>query len=198
MRSAAHSQHSVHYVSVSSAPGHKIRLVGDVAAKQGILHVALTAQGQTGAGTVIVSGGTAFMRGDAFMLRTYFNLPKAAATKYAGKWISVPSSNPGYASTSDLATFSSLLTLLFTQQTKLSLVSSLVNLIGVRGTVHGTGSLTAVTTIFAPATGKPLPVKQIAKSSGDLGSGVITLSNWNEPVHVTEPTAVSISTVVGG
>jgi len=198
MRSAAHSQHSVHYVSVSSAPGHTIRLVGDVDAKKGILQVTLTAHGQTGAATVMVSSGTAFMRGDALMLRTYFGLPKAAATKYAGKWISVPSSNPGYATTADGVTFPSYFSHLFPQLTKLSFVSSLVALVGVRGTVHGTGSLTAVTTIFAPAHGKPLPVKQIAKSSGDLGSGVVTMSNWNEAVHVTEPTAVAISTVVGG
>jgi hypothetical protein len=196
MRSAARSQHSVHYVSVSSAPDHKIRLVGDVATKVGILRITLTDHGQTGAATVMVSDGTAFMRGDAFMLRTYFGLTKAQATKYAAKWISVPGSNPGYATISDGVTFPSYLSHLFPLQAKPSFVKA-GSLTGVRGTVQGQGSVSATTTIFAPAHGKPLPVKQTAKSSGALGSGEVTMSNWNEAVHVTEPTAVSISIVVG-
>ena len=197
MRSAARSQHSVHTVSVSSAPGHEIRIVSDVGEKEGILRITLTDHGQTGAATVIVSGDTAFMRGNAFAMRTYFSFTKAQATKYAGKWISVPSLNPGYATVSDDGTFPSFLSHLFPPQEKLSLVT-VAGLIGVRGTVHGQSGDTATATLFAPADGKPLPVKEIAKSSGKLGAGVVTMSDWNEAVHVSAPKAVSILIVVGG
>ena len=59
MRKAARSQHSVHYVSVSSAPGHKIRIVSDVGASDGVQRIAVTDHDQTGTATVIVSNGAA-------------------------------------------------------------------------------------------------------------------------------------------
>ena len=117
MRSAAHSQHSLHYVSVSSAPGHKIRIVGDANATQGIQRITFTDHGQSGSGTTIVSGSNAYLRGDALMMTVYFGFPKAQATKYAGKWISVPSSNPAYATIADDVTLPSFLSHLFPQQT---------------------------------------------------------------------------------
>ena len=196
MRSAANGQHSVHFVSVSSAPGHTIRIVADVAGKEGILRITVTDHGQTGTGTSIVSGGIAFLRGDAFWMRVYFGFTRKQATKYAGRWISVPSSHPAYATASDEVTFPSFLARLFAPQTKLALVKA-GKLVGVRGTVRGQAGV-ASSTIYAPAQGKALPVKQVAKSSGALGNGTVTMSNWNEAVHVSEPTAVSISTVVGG
>jgi len=198
MRNAAHSQHSVHYVSVSSGPGHTIRIVADVSATEGIQRIAFTDHGQSGSGTTMVSGGTAYIRGDAFMMRVYFGFPKARATKYAGKWISVPSSNSAYATVADDVTLPSFLSHLFPRQTKPSLVNAAF-LIGVRGTVHGQSGVTVEATVFAPAHGRPLPVKQTAKSSNHLGTGVVTMSKWNAAVHVSAPTnAVLISTVGGG
>jgi len=198
MRNAAHSQHSVHYVSVSSAPGHTIRIVADVDATEGIQRVTFTDHGQTGSGTAIVSGDTAYIRGNAVMMSVYFGFPKAKATKYAGKWISVPSSNPAYATDSDDVTFPSFLSHLFPRQTKISLVKAGF-LIGVHGTVQGQSGVTLDATVFAPAHGQPLPVKQTAKSSDHLGTGVLTISNWNEAVDVSAPAnAVPISKVVGG
>jgi hypothetical protein len=198
MRKAARSQHSVHYISVSSAPGHRLRLVADVGAKEGIERAILTDHGQTGPAAVIVSGGSAYLRGNAFTLRVYFGFTKAQATKYAGKWISVPSSNPGYATVSAGVTFPSYLSQLFQPLTKLSLVTA-GGLIGVHGMAPGQTGATVSAAIFAPAHGEPLPVKQTAKSSGNLGAGVVTMSNWGEAVHVPAPRdVVPVKTVVGG
>ena len=200
MRSAARSQHSLHYVSVSSAPGHELRIVSDVSATEGITRVTVTDHGESGSGTAIVSGGTAYIRGDAFTMRVYFDFPKSEATKYAGKWISVPSSNLAYPTLSDGVTFPSFLSHLFPRQTKLSLVTAGF-LVGVHGTVHRQAGVTVEATVFAPAHGKPLPVKQTAKSSGRLGTDVVTntISNWDEAVDVSAPpNAVPVTKVVGG
>ena len=138
------------------------------------------------------------MRGNALAMRAYFGLTTRQATKYAGKWIAVPSSNPGYATVSEGVTFPSFLSRLFPQETKLSVVTA-GGLIGIHGTVKGEGGATAAVTIFRPAQGKPLPVKQTAKSSGHPDSGLYSMSRWGEAVHVSAPDgAVPIDTVVGG
>ena len=201
MRSAAQSQHSVHWVQSSSAPGHKIQIVADVGEKEGMQQITITDHGQTGHVSTLVSGDAAYMRGDALGMRLYYGFSKANATKYAGKWISVPSSNPGYPTVSTFLTFPSFISHLFLPVTNPSLVPR-GSLIGVRGTVHGQAGVTVTATVFAPAHGKPLPVKQTAASSSHLGAGMVTMSDWNEPVHVSAPAnavpITSITTVVGG
>jgi hypothetical protein len=196
IRHAALSQHSVHYVSVSSAPGHKIRLVSDVGNGVGIQRITVTDQGQTGPATVVVSRRTAYLRGNVFTMRAYFGFSTAQATKYAGQWISIPHTSPGFATVSADATFASYVAYLF-PQTKLSLVTA-GSLVGVRGTARQQGA-TFEETVFAPAHGKPLPAKETATSTGRPGTGVTTMSRWNEAVHVGAPSSsVPISTVVGG
>lgn len=199
MRKAASSQDSVHYVSVSSAPGHTIRIVADVATKEGIQQITVTDHGKTGHITAMVAGRFAYTRGDASAMRVYWGFTQAEATKYAGQWIEVPSWHKAYPSVADDLTFPSFLSHLFPAQKNLSLVRApMQGLVGVHGTVSGTGGATAGTTILAPVQGEPLPVKQTAKSSGQLGAGVLTMSAWGEPVHVSAPAnTVSIIKVIG-
>jgi len=196
MRSAARDQNSVHYVSVSTSPGRKIRIVADVGISKGIQRITVTDHGRTGPATAMVRGRVAFIRGNAFTMAAYFGFKKAQVKKYAGKWISVPSTYVGFASVSADVTFPSFLTRLFPLRTKLSLVTA-GGLIGVHGTVHTQGQVAGTATIFAPAHGKPLPVKQTAASSGHT-NGVVTMSHWNEAVNIMTPeNAVPITKVVG-
>lgn len=198
MRSAARSQHSLHYVSVSSAPGHEIRIVADVGMKEGIQRITLTDHGQTGPAAVIVSGRKVYIRGNVFTLQVYFGFKALRAKLYAGKWISVPRSHPGYTTLSADVTLPSFLSHLFPRPTKLSLVLA-GNLIGVRGTAHAQSGVDGTATVFAPAHGKPLPVKETAKASMHRGTGVVTMSHWNERVHVSAPAhAIRISDLLGG
>ena len=53
--------------------------------------------------------------------------------------------------------------------------------------MHGPSGVTVEATVFAPVNGQPLPVKQTATSSKHLGTGVVTISNWNAPVNVAAP-----------
>jgi hypothetical protein len=71
-------------------------------------------------------------------------------------------------------------------------------LIGVRGNVIQPTGPGVPVTIYAPALGEPLPVKETAKSTGEAGAGVVTMSSWGKPVHVPAPRgAVPVKTVVG-
>jgi hypothetical protein len=185
MESAANSRHSLHYVSVSSATGYKLRVVADVGPKAGIQRITFTDHGQSGAATVMVKDRTVYLRGDDVALKVYFGFTPPAAVKYAGKWISVPKSHPGYLTLSNDATFPSFVSQLFPKHAKLSLVTP-GNLIGVRGEAHGQAGVTVTTTVLAPAQGKPLPVKEIVRSSKS-DTGVVWMSKWNEVVRVSKP-----------
>jgi len=196
MRNAVARKHSVHYVTETSSQGHKVRIVADVGAGEGIQRITIANNGQTGPATVIVRGRTAYIRGNSFTLRAYFGFTKAQAKKYAGKWIAIPHSSPGYAGISAAATFESLLPYLYPQH-KLELFIS-GKLVGVRGTARFMGANLLVL-LLAPKEGQPLPVEQYETSPDHPGKSLMTLSHWNEPVHVTAPHhAVPISSVVGG
>lgn len=193
MRSAVSKKHSVHYVSVYSFPGRKVRMACDVGKREGIQRIKVTASGQTGPAEVIVRGSTAYIQGDAFTLQGYFGFTQAQATKYAGQWISIPRTSYAYATVSADATYESFLTLLY-PQSQLELYHT-GKFSGVRGTAVFAGTEERVR-LLAPTHGKPLPAKQYETSPTQPGTSFTTFSHWGESVHVTAPAnSVPISTV---
>jgi hypothetical protein len=132
-------------------------------------------------------------------MRKFFGFTQAESTQYAGKWISIPSSNPAYSSLTADATFASFLVDLLPRE-HLKLLRATIggrSSVGVRGDVLQ-GGTKLVETVYAPARGTPLPFKATATSPGIAGTTSSRLSRWNEPVHLTAPAnAVPISTVVG-
>jgi hypothetical protein len=61
------------------------------------------------------------------------------------------------------------------------------NQIGVRGTSQVLGSVVSES-VFAPAGGKPLPTVDALKFPGHpSGTARVTISRWNEAVHVAVP-----------
>ena len=199
MLRAASARHSVHYVSTSSASGHAIRMVSDVGRGRGIQRITFTSNGHSGPATVLVAGRMAYVRGNAFTLQGFFGFTQAQAARYAGKWISVPSSNPAYSDLTADATFASFLADLLPKK-HLTLAGTMIagrKAVGVRGTVRQ-GGLTLVETVYAPARGTRLPIEAKAAPVGHPGTSLSRMSRWNEPVHVAAPArAVPISTVVG-
>ena len=199
MLAAASTRHSVHYVSTTSAPGRTIRIVGDVGSKLGSQRITLKLGGHSGQASVLVVGGSAYIQGNAFMLKNFFPFTQAQATKYAGQWISIPSTSGAYAAVSADTTFASFLADLL-PGTHLSLVRAKVSgkaAVGVRGVVRQAG-IQLVETVYAPAKGTPLPFEAKTAVTGGRGAGVTRMSRWNEAVHVTAPAnAVPITTVVG-
>jgi hypothetical protein len=198
MLDAASSRRSVHYVSSTSQPGFSIRFVSDVAQRRGIQRITFTRHGSSGSATVLVVRHTAYFRGTAFTLRNYFALSPEQASRYAGKWISVPSSAKSYTPVAADATLASFVAHLLPRK-HLAVVRATIagrKLVGVRGAVREAG-LRVVETVYAPAGGEPLPFELKAAPVGHPGTNVVRMSRWNEPVHVTAPAhAVPISTVL--
>jgi hypothetical protein len=199
MLAAASAHHSVRYVSTTTAPGRTIRIVGDAGPKLGSQQIRLKLGNHSGNGTVLVVGGSAYIRGNVFTLANFFPFTQAQATKYAGQWISIPSTSGAYSAVSADTTFSSFLADLL-PGTHLSVVRDKVagrSALGLRGVIRQAGAR-LVETVYAPASGTPLPFAEKAIVVGSRGAGSTRMSRWNEAVHVTAPAnAVPITTVVG-
>jgi hypothetical protein len=199
MLAAVSARHSVHYVTTSSVGGRTFRMVADVGRGRGIQRIAVTSDGHSGPATILIAGRTAYIKGNAFTMHNFFAFTQAQAGKYAGKWISIPSTNSGYPEIAADATFASFSSDLVPAK-GLSLVRATIGgkkAVGVRGTAQQ-GGVKLVETVYAPATGVPLPFEQKAVPVGAPGTAVTRMSRWNEAVHVTAPAhAVPVATVVG-
>lgn len=194
---AVDARHSVHYVSQNEGAGRSLLLICDVGRGIGVQRIALVA-GKAGSGTLLVVHRTAYIRGDAFTLQAFFGLKKAQATRYAGKWISIPHSDKLYAPTAADATFESFTGDLLPKG-GLSVVKSTVGgkkVLGLRGTAKQQG-ITFRETVYVPDRGLPLPVHETATSKVPVGEqSQVAMSHWNEELHVKAPAhAVPISKV---
>jgi hypothetical protein len=193
---AVRAEHSVHYVSSASLGDFHVSQVGDAGATEGIQRFTLRNAGKTGHMTVMFVAGSAYLRGDAFTLVEYLGFKASAAAAYAGRWILVPRSDGAYSTIAAGVTFSSAI-----GELKLSAPLTRVpdttiagrRVIGVRGkSSTSTGSIAA--TLYARASGPPLPVREVATAGKTRA--VVTFSRWNEPVHVAVPgSTVPISKV---
>ena len=104
---AGRAQRSVHYVAIADNGTSRTRLVCDVATTSGIQRITYQEGGRTGKVTVLVNAGTAYIRGDSFVLSTYLGFNPVGAAKSAGKWIRIPHSDRAYAPVSAAVTLRS-------------------------------------------------------------------------------------------
>ena len=196
--SAAHAQHSVHYVARTSAAGGSITTAGDVAAKRGVQHITFRGGGRSGRATVLVLPGPAYIRGDDVALQGFFGLSPAQSRRYARVWISVPRANGVYSQIAAAVTLGSFLDEIYPQAKLVRLSGSVGGrrVVGVRGLARHEGQR-FLETLYAPAQGQPLPMLET-----DMGAAVHSLTAigpWNRAVRVRAPAhAVPISRVVAG
>jgi hypothetical protein len=198
MFAAARAKHSVHYVTFTDAV-FRVRIVGDVSGGRGIQRITFVQGPKLGHLTVLVVRRTAFIRGDAFTLRNYLGFTTSQASRYHGKWISIRHASRGYSTIAGSVTFGSFLSELYPKGAHLVAVSGTVDgdhVVGVQ-VARQRGGLSVVSTLYAPAHGTPLPLKQHELAPGRGYESWEEFGRWNEPVHVRAPAhAVPISTVV--
>jgi hypothetical protein len=182
---AGRAQRSVHYVAIANNGVSRTRLVCDVATTSGIQRITFEEGGRTGKVTVLVSAGTAYIRGDSFILTSYLGFKPAGAVRYAGKWIRIPPSDRAYAPVSAAVTLRSTIDEFELNGPLTFLPAKTVagqKTIGIKGTV---GKPAAQASLYARASGTPLPVGEVETFGKALDETL--LSRWNEPVHVQVP-----------
>ncbi len=182
---AGRAQRSVHYVAIADNGTSRTRLVCDVATTSGIQRITYQEGGRTGKVTVLVNAGTAYIRGDSFVLSTYLGFNPVGAARSAGKWIRIPHSDRAYAPVSAAVTLRSTIDE-FELDGPLSFLPAKTvagqKTIGIKGRV---GKPAAQAALYARAHGTPLPVGEVETFGKALDETL--LSRWNEQVRVQVP-----------
>jgi hypothetical protein len=112
---------------------------------------------------------------------------------YAGKWVQVPHTDKQYSAITEGMTLGSAMSDLAIPG-RLSTLSerTIDGEVAVGVLAHGSDSGTpTVATLYGRAAGTPLPIEGTVRDGNEHGT--ITLSDWNEPIHVHVPSAVPIS-----
>lgn len=190
---AARAQKSVHYVADATDGSFRTTLVCDVGATSGIQRITYVRGGTTGKVTVLVSDGTAYLRGDAFTLRYYMGFKAAPSAKFAGKWVQVPHTDRDYTALAAAVTLPSTIDELRLTEPLSFLPASTLGgqkVIGIKGKTIS--KQPAQAGLYTRAQGTPLPVGEVEMSGNALSR--TRFSAWNEPVHVAVPAqAVAIA-----
>ena len=194
---AARTQASVHYTSTTDFGAEQLSFVGDAGLQDGSQFITFHKSGKTGHVTVIVSGNTAYIRGDAFTLVNYLGFKAAPAADYAGRWVRFPHTDKGYPTLAAGVTLPSVVAELTVGGQLSSVPTTQIaaqQVFGVRGTDSPSSGGTTVNTVYARAAGPPLPVQETA--THDKINLSVIFSKWNETIAITAPRAsVAIAVV---
>jgi len=192
---AGRAQHSVHYVSTGRSAALQVVSVADVGANSGIQRITFSKAGTTGHVTVVVSTGTAYVRGDSFVLVNFMGFKAPAAAKYANEWVSIPRTDRAFAAVAADVTLPSAMDSLKGPGRPTAAPSTTIGgrrVVAVQWRAK-VGAKLVIVRLYARASGRPLPVEQRATTGGSVIS--VMFGGWNEPLHVTAPTqAVPIAT----
>jgi hypothetical protein len=193
---AARSEHSVHYVSAGAVGAVRIGIVGDAGVTRGIQRVTYRKGGTIGHVTAVVSSSGAYVRGDAFTLVNFMGFKATPAAKYAGVWIFIPHADRDYSTVAGGVTLPSTIAEFTVSQPLSSVPDTTIDgqqVVGVKGKPPAASQLTATATLYARATGKPLPVEEIASQSKTRLT--VVFSKWDEAIQIATPkSAVPIAT----
>jgi len=184
----------VHFSSVAKQDGATLTVTGDAGSTSGAQTLVVKNKGVTERMSAKVVGSTGYVNGNTAALAGVIGLTKAESTKYAGKWLSFPTSNTSLAE---------LVGGLLSSEVAKELEVSGPYTFGKSATVAGqqaTGILGSVATesgskvpvmVYIPATGSPLPIQEVTNAGNAGGAsaihGVVTFSNWGEDKNQSAP-----------
>jgi hypothetical protein len=190
---AATSQ-GVHFSSVATQSGTTLRVSGDTGRSSGAQMLTVSKGNVVENVTAEVVGSTGYVKGNATALHNIIGLSSAKASKYAGKWMSFPTSNQALSTlvaglkNSDVADEIQM-SGPYTYGTAKTVAGT--RALAVRGKVtDGSGDSVPVI-LYVPALGTPQPLEQVtnpgaSKTSSDI-RGTVTFSRWGEKTTETAP-----------
>ncbi len=193
----------VHFSSVAKQQGAELDVSGDAGRTSGAQTLVVKDKSVTERMTARVVGSTGYVSGNDAALLHVIGLTKAESTKYAGKWLSFPTSNQG---------LGELVGGLLSSQVSKELQIGGPYTYGKAATVQGKKA-TAIegsvanqsggkvpVVLYIPATGNPLPIQEVTNVGAASGSsaihGVVTFTHWGEDKSQSAPSgAVSLLTL---
>jgi hypothetical protein len=185
----------VHEVTVNAGDAHRVSMVDDIGTSSGRQVI----DDNGGHLTVVITGGVAYVQGDAKALARDLGAPSHDAVQLAGQWLSIPPTFPAFGSVSAAVTLKSDF-----RATRLtgSLTTGKVVRIGgtpaipITGLFPGAPHHERITaTLYVSAAGQPLPLEYRASQGGITHQTRWT--DWGRPVLLSAPSD-AISLTSGG
>jgi len=188
----------VHFSSVASQSGVTIRVDGDTGASSGAQTLTVKKGSLTERVSALVAGSTGYVKGNATALHNVIGLTNSQSSKYAGTWLSFPTSN---------GSLGELVSGLLNSQVSSELEMNGPYTYGTATTVHGqkavavhgfvntSGGSKAPVLLYIAASGTPLPLQEVTNPGSAGGTtaihGTVTFSKWGEKTSVSAPTSSS-------
>jgi hypothetical protein len=196
----------VHFSSAATQGGVTIHVDGDTGSTSGSQTLTVKRGSQTEQVTAMVSGSTGYLKANATALHNVIGLTNALSRKYAGTWLSFPTTNsalgqlvggllnsqvPGELQLSGPYTYGTT--------TKVNGQQALA-VHGFAGTQSGAK---VPVVLYVPSTGAPLPIEEVTNPGKTGGAtaihGTVTFSQWGQKTSVKIPAkAVSLLKLVPG
>lgn len=198
---------SVHYVASLDQAGERVQVVGDVGHGTGRQQVVVRAGARRGSAELRLVGGLAYVRADAVGLQMLLGFGAAAATRGAGRWISVSHTDPSYTGAVSGVTLASTLAEIDTpgvfsgpattvSYTAVRRIGGRLA-VGIRAHASSLGaSISGV--LYLELNGSPLPISEaLVAVKGNVTDRVsIAFSRWDEPLTVARPTTATAAVTV--
>jgi hypothetical protein len=184
----------VHFASVAKQDGATLTVTGDAGTTSGAQSLVVKNKGVTERMTARVVGSTGYVNGNDAALLDVIGLTKAEATKYAGRWLSFPTSNTGLAELVGGLLSSQVAKELeiggpFTAGKSATVAGQKAN--AVVGSVATESGTKVPVVLYVPASGAPLPIQEVTNSGSGGGAsaihGVVTFSHWGENKSQSAP-----------
>jgi hypothetical protein len=181
---AAHAQRSVHYDSTVALAGRIVRIRADIGRDRGRRMIELHAGATVGRLEERVVGRIAYVRGDAFALRSYLGLDGAQVGRYAGRWFSVHAADPTYPTVGVDATLGSAFDdLRLPAPFRFARAARGLRAIESR---YRSGGQPIDSIVTVRAGGRHLPVRQVSRNPA-VGTITTSFRDWNERLAVVAP-----------
>ena len=196
----------VHFSSTATQSGVTIAVQGDTGSTVGAQKLVVKNGNLTERLSALLVGSTGYINGNATALHHVIGLTSGQSSKYAGRWLSFPTSNSGL---DELV--SGLLDSQVSSELQMSgpyrySTATTVNgksalaIHGSQGTQSG-GKVPVV--LYVPATGTPLPIEEVTNPNGQGGKsairGTVDFSAWGEKTSEKAPShSVSLLKLVPG
>jgi len=184
----------VHFSSVATQSGVTIRVDGDTGTTSGAQSLTVQKGSLHEHVNAMVVGSTGYLKGDKTALHNVIGLTNALSSKYAGTWLSFPTSN---------STLGQLVGGLLNSEVTGELQMSGPYTYGAVTTVNGqqaravhgfvstqSGSKVPVI-LYVASTGAPLPIQEVTNPGSGGGSsaihGTVNFSHWGEATSEKAP-----------
>jgi hypothetical protein len=184
----------VHFVSIAKQNGAELDVSGDAGDTSGAQTLVVKDKGITEHMSARVVGATGYVSGNEAALQHVIGLTKAESSKYAGKWLSFPTSNQGLGEL-----VGGLLSSQVGKELEIggpytygkSATVAGQKATAIKGSVANENGGKVPVVLYIPASGKPLPIQEVTNAGSSGGSsaihGIVTFSHWGENKSQSAP-----------